>query len=72
MTKQVLNMLNTIVNMLNTIDLFINKCTFFRPPGIYKQDYLQELFRRYDEVDLTPAAPILPDWCHGKLSVTIA
>ncbi|XP_060593527.1 mRNA-capping enzyme-like [Ruditapes philippinarum] len=34
-----------------------------RPPGIYKQDYLQELFHRYGEVDDTPAAPLLPDWC---------
>ncbi|KAH9628994.1 hypothetical protein HF086_001904 [Spodoptera exigua] len=37
-----------------------------RPPGIYKQDYLQELFRRYDEVELTPPAPMLPDWCHEE------
>ncbi|XP_022820848.1 mRNA-capping enzyme isoform X2 [Spodoptera litura] len=40
-----------------------------RPPGIYKQDYLQELFRRYDEVELTPAAPMLPDWCHEEEEV---
>lgn len=34
-----------------------------RPPGIYKQDYINELFRRYDfEEDVTPAPP-LPDWC---------
>ncbi|CAH1784913.1 unnamed protein product [Owenia fusiformis] len=34
-----------------------------RPPGIYKQDYLEELFRRYDDVEDTPPAPPLPDWC---------
>ncbi|XP_063617921.1 mRNA-capping enzyme [Cydia splendana] len=34
-----------------------------RPPGIYKQDYLQELYRRYDDVEYTPAAPQRPDWC---------
>ncbi|UYV62070.1 RNGTT [Cordylochernes scorpioides] len=34
-----------------------------RPPGIYKQDYLQELFQRYGDVDDTPPAPPLPDWC---------
>ncbi|WAR17966.1 MCE1-like protein [Mya arenaria] len=35
-----------------------------RSPGIYKQDYLQELFHRYGDVDDTPAAPILPEWCN--------
>ncbi|KAL8575961.1 hypothetical protein ACOMHN_051979 [Nucella lapillus] len=34
-----------------------------RPPGIYKQDYLDELFRRYDDPEETPAAPSLPPWC---------
>ncbi|XP_055586524.1 mRNA-capping enzyme [Uranotaenia lowii] len=34
-----------------------------RPPGIYKEDYIRELFLRYeDEEDATPAPP-LPDWC---------
>lgn len=37
-----------------------------RPPGIYKQDYLEELCRRYSEVEFTPPAPELPDWCNGK------
>ncbi len=37
-----------------------------RPPGIYKQDYLTELFRRYGDPDDTPPAPALPDWCSGK------
>ncbi|KAK3087185.1 hypothetical protein FSP39_002801 [Pinctada imbricata] len=34
-----------------------------REPGIYKQDYLEELFRRYGEVEDTFPAPALPDWC---------
>uniref|UniRef100_A0AAR2LU81 mRNA-capping enzyme n=1 Tax=Pygocentrus nattereri TaxID=42514 RepID=A0AAR2LU81_PYGNA len=34
-----------------------------RSPGIYKGDYLKELFRRYGDVDDTPSAPQLPDWC---------
>lgn len=34
-----------------------------RPPGIYKQDYLKELFARYGNVQDTPPAPDLPDWC---------
>lgn len=37
-----------------------------RPPGIYKDDYIKELFRRYeDEEDAFPAPP-LPDWCDGE------
>ncbi|KAJ8917449.1 hypothetical protein NQ315_005496 [Exocentrus adspersus] len=34
-----------------------------RPIGIYKQDYIEELYRRYDDVDDAPPAPNLPDWC---------
>jgi len=35
-----------------------------RPPGIYKQDYIDELFRRYEPDDLNvPSAPQRPDWC---------
>uniref|UniRef100_A0A3P8YL80 mRNA-capping enzyme n=1 Tax=Esox lucius TaxID=8010 RepID=A0A3P8YL80_ESOLU len=34
-----------------------------RAPGIYKGDYLRELFRRYGDVEDAPAAPALPDWC---------
>ncbi|KAI4465297.1 mrna-capping enzyme [Holotrichia oblita] len=35
-----------------------------RAPGIYKQDYLEELYRRYDDVSEVPPAPALPDWCY--------
>ncbi|KAL0274459.1 UNVERIFIED_CONTAM: hypothetical protein PYX00_006876 [Menopon gallinae] len=34
-----------------------------RPPGIYKEDYLIELYKRYDDVEYAPKAPPLPDWC---------
>ncbi|KAG5447336.1 mRNA-capping enzyme [Clonorchis sinensis] len=34
-----------------------------RPPGIYKPDYLQELFERYGSSEDCPPAPPLPDWC---------
>lgn len=34
-----------------------------RPPGIYKQDYINELFRRYDEEEDPRPAPTLPAWC---------
>ncbi|PZC83256.1 hypothetical protein B5X24_HaOG208020 [Helicoverpa armigera] len=49
-----------------SVQAAINEFARMRPPGIYKQDYLQELFRRYDEIELTPAAPALPDWCHEE------
>lgn len=34
-----------------------------RAPGIYKGDYLKELFRRYGDEEDTPAPPALPEWC---------
>lgn len=34
-----------------------------RLPGIYKGDYLKELFRRYGDVADAPAPPPLPEWC---------
>lgn len=33
-----------------------------RPPGIYKQDYINELFRRYDDEEDAPTAPEMPSW----------
>ena len=35
---------------------------FNRPPGIYKEDYLRELFTLYGETNDTPPAPALPMW----------
>lgn len=35
-----------------------------RPPGIYKEDYIKELFRRYDDEDDALAAPERPSWCN--------
>lgn len=37
-----------------------------RPPGIYKEDYIKELFRRYgDESEAIPAPP-RPEWCFDE------
>lgn len=33
-----------------------------RPPGIYKKDYLEELYRRFDDINDTPPPPDLPNW----------
>ena len=39
----------------------------FRPPGIYKVDYLQELYKRYEEALMHQViAPELPSWHTGK------
>ena len=38
-----------------------------RPQGIYKQDYLNELLKRYgDESSATITAPPRPEWCLSK------
>ncbi|GBN11275.1 mRNA-capping enzyme [Araneus ventricosus] len=37
-----------------------------RPPGIYKGDYLQELFRRYGDISDCIPPPPLPDWCNEE------
>jgi len=34
-----------------------------RAPGIYKVEYLKELFRRYGDEEDAPPAPALPEWC---------
>lgn len=39
-----------------------------RPPGIYKQDYINELFRRYEDIEDAIPAPERPSWCLGKLT----
>ncbi len=33
-----------------------------RPPGIYKAEYIQDLFVRYGDINDAPAAPERPDW----------
>ncbi|XP_050072947.1 mRNA-capping enzyme [Anopheles maculipalpis] len=34
-----------------------------RPPGIYKGDYIRELYERYAEEEDVPPPPELPAWC---------
>ncbi|XP_064483441.1 mRNA-capping enzyme-like [Ornithodoros turicata] len=42
-----------------------------RPSGIYKDDYLRELFRRYGDIEDTPPPPMIPDWCHDDDSADV-
>jgi len=46
------------------VDIAVDLFAQCRPPGIYKQDYLNELFRRYaDSTDnQVPVAAPLPTW----------
>ena len=50
-----------------SIDAAIDIFAKARPTGIYKQDYLNELVRKYGDGDSTIVpAPIRPDWCLSK------
>ncbi|XP_072936769.1 mRNA-capping enzyme [Epargyreus clarus] len=46
-----------------SLEAALNEFAKKREPGIYKDDYLRELFSRYDDQDFTPEAPPRPDWC---------
>jgi len=54
-----------------SIEAALSVFSQMRPPGIYKQEYLLELFTRYGDRDDTPLAPPLPDWCLGQHTVVI-
>lgn len=45
------------------VDAAVIEYAKVRPPGIYKGDYLKEIFTRYGDADDCPEAPPLPDWC---------
>ncbi|CAK1549641.1 unnamed protein product [Leptosia nina] len=47
-----------------SIDAALKAFANERPPGIYKPDYLLELYKRYDDESMTPEAPMRPDWCN--------
>jgi len=49
-----------------SIEAALSVFSQMRPPGIYKQDYLSELFTRYGEREDTPSAPPLPNWYLGQ------
>ncbi|GMR59708.1 hypothetical protein PMAYCL1PPCAC_29903, partial [Pristionchus mayeri] len=37
-----------------------------RPTGIYKQDYINDLYTRYDEIESVVEAPQKPKWCFNE------
>ncbi|XP_033991535.1 mRNA-capping enzyme [Trematomus bernacchii] len=46
-----------------SVEAAVAAFTQARAPGIYKGEYLKELFRRYGDEEDSPPAPALPEWC---------
>ncbi|XP_053672944.1 mRNA-capping enzyme [Anopheles nili] len=46
-----------------SVDAALMEFAKSRPPGIYKDDYIKELFRRYGDEEDAPPPPELPAWC---------
>lgn len=46
-----------------SVEIALDMFAKARPPGIYKEDYIEELYRRYDDVEDAPPPPERPDWC---------
>lgn len=57
--KNVLSLLFVLISIEAAVAAFAQA----RAPGIYKGDYLKELFRRYSDGESAPPAPELPEWC---------
>lgn len=51
-----------VEKMSLSIEAAVQMFSQSRPPGIYKQDYLEEIFTRYGYKEGTPSAPSLPAW----------
>ncbi|XP_013774740.1 mRNA-capping enzyme-like [Limulus polyphemus] len=52
-----------VENLSWSVEAAVQDFSKARPPGIYKADYLYELFRRYGDPADTPSPPQLPSWC---------
>lgn len=48
------------------LDAALMEFSRMRPPGIYKQDYIKELYERFDDVEDMLSAPPRPDWCEEE------
>ncbi|KAF7378830.1 mRNA-capping enzyme [Vespula maculifrons] len=46
-----------------SVDAGLAEFAAVRPPGIYKVDYIKELYKRYDDEDDAPDPPPRPAWC---------
>jgi len=47
----------------SSVDAALAEFATVRPPGIYKDDYIKELYRRYDDMEDAPPPPPRPSWC---------
>lgn len=47
----------------SSVDAAIAEFATARPPGIYKGDYIKELYRRYDDEEDAQLPPARPAWC---------
>lgn len=45
-----------------SVEIALDMFAKARPPGIYKADYIEELYRRYDSIEDAPPPPDRPDW----------
>ncbi|XP_046648478.1 mRNA-capping enzyme-like isoform X2 [Daphnia pulicaria] len=45
-----------------SVEAAVNEFSKARPPGIYKEDYIRQLFTLYGDIDDTTPAPALPMW----------
>lgn len=52
-----------VVFLYVSVEAAVAAFTQARSPGIYKGEYLKELFRRYGDVEDAPPPPTLPEWC---------
>ena len=62
----------TITIFLYSVDAACNKYAEARGPGIYKEDYIEELFKRYGDLEDMPSVPALPNWCTGRSRIHAA
>ncbi|KAK2585956.1 hypothetical protein KPH14_010534 [Odynerus spinipes] len=46
-----------------SVDAGLAEFATARPPGIYKADYIKELYKRYDDEEDAPDPPPRPAWC---------
>lgn len=49
-----------------SVDVAVNCFAQARPPGIYKEGYLKEIFKKYGDEEEAPPPPLLPDWCYEE------
>ncbi|XKL60565.1 hypothetical protein PGB90_007622 [Kerria lacca] len=52
------------------VEVAIHQFARVRPPGIYKEEYIKELYARYDDVNCAPMAPPLPSWYYEEKPIS--